>query len=90
MMSQRASIIIFLTGLVAFLTSLAAFFGTHDSWASLGKPSEVGHILVMIATLLTALIGALNIQMPRDSSKDYKDRVSDKKIEEINKTDQCP
>lgn len=84
-MSQKTSIIIFLSGLVTFLSSLAEFFATHDSWQSLGTPNEVAHIIVMVVTFLTAVVGALSIQMPRDTSRNYKDRVSDKKLDEINR-----
>jgi hypothetical protein len=78
-MTQKNSVIMFLTGLVTFLGSLAEFFSVHKTWHEMASPIEVAHILFMTVTFLMTLLGALSYQIPRDPN-DYthNDRESDR------------
>jgi hypothetical protein len=68
-MTQRSALIMFLTGTITFLGSLAEFFTGHDTWASMSGPQDIAHVLFMIVTFLMTISGALSYQLPRDSSK---------------------
>ncbi len=84
-MNQKNSIIILITGLAGFLGALAAFLSSLTSWDQLTAPAGVANILVMVVTLLMTVAGALGTQMPRNSSRDYKDRMLDKINDEAEK-----
>ena len=83
-MNQKISLVLFITGLAGYLGSLSEYFSLHDSWKSMTTPHEVASLLSMIVTFLMTIAGALGTQLPRDTSKNFRDRVSDKKINEIN------
>jgi hypothetical protein len=79
--NQKLSLSLFFGGLATFLMALGEFLTTHPSWASLGSPAEVGHIIILVASFCMAIAGALGIQLPRNSRSG--DRVSDTKLQEI-------
>jgi hypothetical protein len=83
-MNQKFSLVLFCTGLVAFMISLGNFVSQHQTWVELTTPGAVGHIILLAASFISAIVGALGTQLPRYNGYKYSDRVSDKKIIEIN------
>lgn len=74
-MNQKLSIGVFFTGLASFLTSLAEFFSTHQTWQSMSTPTEVSHIVFMTASFCMIIAGALGINLPRDKDSRVGDRI---------------
>jgi uncharacterized membrane protein YgdD (TMEM256/DUF423 family) len=77
-MTQRSALIMFLTGTITFLGSLAEFFTSHETWVSMTTPQDIAHVLFMIVTFLMTISGALSYQLPRDSTK-YTDGNDERK-----------
>lgn len=79
-MSQKFAYASFLTGLATFLTSLGEFFSTHSSWSEMAAPKEIGHIIVMLASLVITIVGALNVELRGNDIK-----LSENTMKELNK-----
>lgn len=59
---QKVCIVLIIIGTGGFFFSLGEFFKMHQTWSELSGPSEVGHLLVLIGTFITALGGALRYE----------------------------
>lgn len=81
-MNQKLAWSTFAGGLSTFLMSLGEFLSSHNSWAEMGTPKEVAHIVVMSASLIITIVGALGANLPRDKNT----RVDDGSVD-INKVE---
>lgn len=83
-MNQKLSLSLFFSGLATFLMSLGEFFAQHNSWHDMSTPSEIGHIMIITASFVITIVGALGTQLPRDKNTRASDRVSQDKLNQIN------
>jgi hypothetical protein len=84
MSDQSKWAIAFLSGLIVFLTSLGTYMVGHVD----GHPTWelYGHISLIAGSGLGSMVAALKYQLPRPNGE-YADRVTDQKLNEINKGD---
>lgn len=75
-MNQKLSLSLFFSGLPMFLLSLGEFFTEHSSWSDMTTPVAAGHIIIMTASFISTVVGAVGIQLPR-STTGHGDRASD-------------
>lgn len=89
MINQKVAWSLFVGGLATFLTSIGEFLSAHNSWAEMGTPKEVGHILIISGSLCVALFGALGANLPREqnSRTDDKGIISQEHLNRLNERD---
>lgn len=87
MINQKLAWSTFAGGLSTFLMSLAEFLANHNTWNEMTAPKEVAHILVMSASLIMTVIGALAANLPREKNTRVDDSDSNQGSVNLNKVE---
>lgn len=82
-MNQKLAWGTFAGGLSTFMMSLAELLANHNTWSEMGAPKEIAHVMVMSASLIITLVGALGANLPRTPDSRLEDKVSPEKLEEL-------
>ncbi len=80
-MNQKLSLSLFFSGLATFLSSIGEVLSHYQSWNQMTTPNEIGHIIIITASFIMTVVGALGTQLPRSNKNE---RVTDQKLNELN------
>lgn len=74
-MNQKLALSMFFGGLGTFLTSLAEFFSSHQTWHDMSSPVEIAHVMILTGTFCITIAGALGTKLPRNKNSRVEDRM---------------
>lgn len=84
-MNQTISWTGFAAGFTAFVGAASEMIDEHTKWSDFtSTPLGALHLFILGGAFVLMIAGALGVQLPRSNSM-YGDRITDKKLVEINK-----